>query len=108
MGALYAGRCFIQSSDAVDAFYSSAPPSLVSGSVSYLTEFSNVSGVWQIVRYSMDGSGVVNALSQSVAPVPSFPDCNPAQEFTDGHLMGWGVAAAMVAAWAITNLKRGW
>lgn len=58
------------------------------------------------IRHFVDGAFV-----DSVVFVPSFQPCDttdiPYQNFADGAMLGWGVAAAMVAAWAIHTLRRG-
>lgn len=43
----------------------------------------------------------------SVLPVSLQPaGVDPVTGFTDGAVLGWGVAAAMVAAWAVHSLRR--
>lgn len=43
----------------------------------------------------------------SVLPVSLQPTAiDPTSGFTDGMTLGWGVAAAMAAAWAIHTLRR--
>lgn len=42
----------------------------------------------------------------AVVPVSIQPaNFDPEESFSDGMSLGWGVAAAMVAAWAIVHLR---
>lgn len=47
-------------------------------------------------------SAVVSVQPVSIQPVGT----DPATGFTDGMTLGWGVAAAMAAAWAIHAMRR--
>lgn len=38
--------------------------------------------------------------------IPYGPSCDTSAAFIDGHLLGWGVVAAMVVAWSIHVLRR--
>lgn len=43
----------------------------------------------------------------SMQPVSLQPESIDAQtNFTDGATLGWGVAAAMAAAWAVVHLRK--
>lgn len=42
-----------------------------------------------------------------VLQFPNGPTCDTAEKFKDGQTLGWGVVAAMVAAFAIHILRRG-
>lgn len=53
------------------------------------------------------GGEFVSGSTVVITPVSLQPETlNPGTNFTDGALLGWGVVAAMVAAWAITILRR--
>lgn len=52
-----------------------------------------------------DGS-TYSAVS-AVVPVSIQPaNFDPEESFSDGMSLGWGVAAAMVSAWAVVHLRR--
>lgn len=48
-------------------------------------------------------SAVQAATAVSLQPV----GVDPQTSFTDGMTLGWGVASAVVAAWAIVHLRKG-
>lgn len=106
-GSLFQGVCYSTNAQAADAFFLSEGPAFVSGSTSFLSWFEQAGGTWVIVRQSIAANGVVSALPSSVATVPVFPSCDVTETFFDGMAIGWGVAGAMVAAWVIKNLRRG-
>lgn len=107
MGALFDNRCYPDNSSAADAYFLSVGPHFTAGSTSYLQEYLKVGGVWKIQRYSVASNGTVTTLTQSNAPTPAFPACDPTESFFDGMTLGWGVAGAIVAAWVIKNMRRG-
>lgn len=105
-GALVGSKCYASQVEGMDAYYSATVPATTSGNPSYVTGFLQVSGVWKVQRYSVDNTGVVSSLSISNAPVVSFPACDPAEHFNDGVVVGWGIAAAMIAAAAFKMMQR--
>lgn len=106
MGYQFQNVCYPSTAAAADAFFSSAPPATVAGSTTYLTEYTKPAGSWLASIYKISG-GTTELLSQSSAPVPAFPVCSELDAFKDGATIGWGVAAAVVAAWCIKFLARG-
>jgi hypothetical protein len=106
MGAQFQSKCFSTNAVAVDAYYSAALPSYTAGATSYLSEFVNVGGVWKIDRKSISSTGVITNLTQSNAPIPTFPSCDEAAPFVDGVTVGWGIATVIVAAWAAAQVRR--
>lgn len=116
-GYFSAGHCWPTTAEALDAHYLSKPPSLSSatnGSGVYteaILHTYKTSGLWFYQRVSCNGSTCsTNTYS---AWTPTFPSCtisavdDPVESFADGNVLGWGVVAAMVAAWAIVQLRRG-
>lgn len=71
----------------------------------FVTSYDQNDNEFQI-RHFIDG-----AYSDSVLLIPSFTSCDtttiPTENFLDGSILGWGVALAMVAAWAIHSMRRG-
>lgn len=55
-----------------------------------------------------DGSGLpllgVNVTLQAVSIQPESIDAQT--NYTDGATLGWGVASAMAAAWAVVHLRK--
>jgi hypothetical protein len=106
-GALVGSVCYLSQDAAADAYYSAVAPSQTPGGTSYLSEFVKVSGVWKVRRYQISSAGDVAMLSDATAPSIQFPVCDPAGSFKDGMTVGWGVVAAMIAAWGVVSLRRG-
>lgn len=106
-GFEYQGRCYGSAADAADAYFSSQSVQIVSGSTSYATEFSKVGGVWKSVGYTINSSGTWTQRFSTNATVPTFPSCDTAEQFNDGLIIGWGIASAMVAAWAFNYMRQG-
>lgn len=106
-GAMLGTKCHNTPAEAVDAFYSAASPSLVSGSTSYLTEFVKESGAWKVKQWTISSTGVTTLRYTQNAPIPTFPACDPTEKFFDGMAMGWGIAAAMIAVSAVMLARRG-
>lgn len=106
LGALVNDKCLPSQADALDFFYSSTAPAYTAGSTSYMSEFVKVSGVWKIQRYSIASNGTVTTLAASNAPVITFPTCEIDGPFLDGVLLGWGIAGAMVVAYAYKMMQK--
>lgn len=102
MGAAFNRICYASNEDAADAFFLSAVPAVTSGPTAYVSWFHKSGSQWLFSTQAFPGS-----LTSSAAVVPVFPSCDPAEAFLDGHLVGWGVATAIIAAWLIKNLRRG-
>lgn len=109
MGALFQGRCYDTQQKATDAFFTSVGPQY---------QQSGTNAGQQTFFYAKYTSGwyvCVESVNSGTAPVctvatsPVFPDCTDesAGGFADGVTIGWGVAAAMVAAYAIAVIRKG-
>lgn len=105
-GAVLDNKCFSSQAEALDVFYTRAAPAQTPGSTSYVNEFVKSGTVWQMKQYSVSSTGVWTTLSTTAAPVITFPSCDPSASFMDGLTIGWGVAAAMVAAASLALMKR--
>lgn len=106
IGAEFRGQCYISIAEAADAYFTGLPVQVVSGATSYATEFSKLGAVWQSKGYSISSTGVWTTRYTSTAVIPNFPVCDTAESFNDGLLLGWGIAAAMVMAWAVSHMRR--
>lgn len=106
MGALQGGRCFLSSSDALDAYYMGAPIQMVSGASSYATTFEKVGNVWKANGYSVDASGTWVLRYSTIAPMPAFPYCDQFEGLRDGIAVGWMVATCFVIAASFIAMKR--
>lgn len=107
MGALYGNRCHASPADAIDAYYGGVPPQITTGSTGYATAFEKIAGEWHSVGYSIDAAGLWSQRYSTLAPVPAFPVCDPAEGFKDGLIVGWGIASALIAVAALMLSKRG-
>lgn len=105
-GAIYGEKCYDSQALALDSYYSKVAPAMTSGTTSYVNEFVKEAGVWKIKQYSVSSTGVWTTRSTTAAPVITFPSCDPTASFMDGITIGWGIAAAMVAASALVVMKR--
>lgn len=110
MGARVNDVCYATQAEALDAFYSGLPPVQLLAATSAYSTFVNVSGVWKLNKYAISSSGVWTLNHSSNVPVLTFPSCtvanDAATQFADGMELGWGVAAAMVASWAVWFLSK--
>jgi hypothetical protein len=106
-GFLNAAVCYGLQEQAMDARLSAGAPSHTAGSTAYVSEFVKEAGVWRLKVYSADAGGQLMLRTDAVAPAHSFPSCDTMESFKDGQVLGWGVVAAMVAAWCIASMRRG-
>ena len=107
MGALVKNVCYVSQGEALDAFYSSAPSSVVSGETSYITQFQKIGGVWKASSYTVSSAGALELRHQVNAPIPTFPECDPAAGFVDGMTIGWMVATLFILVASVVALRRG-
>jgi hypothetical protein len=113
-GFLYAGTCFSSSSEAVDAYFGAIPPSI---SIDHATGFTHLvhyvgsAGNWAIERLQLDTAGAASLVYSTPVSAPVFQSCDtpntPAEAYSDGLFLGWGVAAACVLAWGVMALRKG-
>lgn len=106
-GFLYKSQCFATLSDATAARWSDVQAQMTPGTTSYITDIQWSGTAWQMKRYTLSSTGALTLNTSTNMPVLAFPVCQTDQNFDDGMLMGWGVAAAMVAAFAIKFIARG-
>ncbi len=105
-GTLFAGRCYAQSTAAIDAYYSASPPVMVPGPTSYLTEFVKSDSAWMIQSYIKADLGNWTLASTEAAPSPQLAWCDTdAEQFADGQFIGWSLVLVMLAAWSYRLLK---
>lgn len=95
MGYQYAGSCYSTAAEAAQARWSEASPHIGEGTVT-VPEF--VGGAWVLQSYA----GVPLVL-QSSAPLPvgGFAECSAGAALADGMAVGWLVAGAWLAVYAI-------
>lgn len=92
---------------AADAYFGAIPVALdVTSSMSYQLEYLKISGIWYLRKTTFSSSGVatINFTVPGVTPV--FPDCDATASFFDGMQIGWGVVAAMAAAFSVIFIKK--
>lgn len=108
MGFRVNGQCYQTLEEAKDIYFSSWGPFYLPGTTSYhaYSEKTGV-GVWQLKRQSISSTGSITNLTSTNMTIPSFPACDETLDFKDGMLLGWGVAAAMIAAWGIRFMATG-
>lgn len=107
MGYIVNEQCLPDAATAQDAFFSAMPPTVTAGSTSYEVRYTKSGAVWYQQGYAISNKGVYT-LSYSVpATAPAFAACDPAAHYLDGITIGWGIAAAMVAAKAVNLMRKG-
>lgn len=98
-----------------DSYYSQIMPifSTAGGGTEIYKVFANANGSWTLDEYTISSTGAVTLNFKSPLPIPSLASCtydpstSNTERFMDGNALGWGVALAMVAAWAIHAMRRG-
>lgn len=106
-GAILGSRCYPSQAEALDVLYSGIAPALTAGATSYVIDYAKLGGVWHQRSHAVTESGAWVLRSSSAVPVADLPACDPTEKFTDGLLLGWGLATALVAVAAVTFLKKG-
>ena len=107
MGYLYQSQCFPTFLAATDAYWSHAPVSVLSGPTSYMDMilWSPALG-WVLNKYTIYSGGTSQWKSSTSLPVLTFSSCDQSVTYFDGMQLGWGVAAAMVAAFGVKFMAR--
>jgi len=105
--------CYVSASEAIDAHYSAVNPVLaaVSNSVVLRQKPVKTGSSWFIQTDIINPTnGAWTDKGQVLASTNVIGSCTTfnsnSSNFTDGVLLGWGILAAMVAAWSITVLRR--
>ena len=106
MGYLFKSQCFETLAEATAAHWSEKPADFTPGATSYLTDVIWSGTAWQIKKYTLSSAGVLTNNTTTNLPVLAFPTCNSTDAYFDGMTLGWGVAAAMVAAFSIKFIAR--
>lgn len=106
-GFLHQNVCYASLAEATAAHWSMNPVFITAGSTSYIADTVWSGTAWVVKKYTLSSTGALTLNSTTNAPALSFPTCETGQEFLDGMSVGWGVAAAIVAAWVVKNLRRG-
>lgn len=123
-----AGHCWATQNEAIDAHYSALPTQFAFAADPYnsntfytgLLYYSKTGSVWYQTRTrcSSDSSTCTPNVT-TAAPTNVVGSCtiadpsgtstatgDPVEAFVDGHILGWGVALAMAAAWGVNVLRR--
>ena len=100
-GFLHGGQCYPSLAEATAAKWSVQPAGITAGSTSYITGAEWSGTAWVLKRYTLSSTGALTLNTTTNAPVQNFPTCNTFERFNDGMTIGWGVAAAMVCAYAL-------
>jgi len=106
-GYLFKGQCFSTLAAATSAHWTDSPSFIVPGTTSYISDTVWSGTAWVVKKYTLSSTGTLTLNSTTNAPVLAFETCDTTANFNDGMTLGWGVAAAMVAAFAIRNLRLG-
>lgn len=104
-GGYFGGRCFTSPGEAEDAYYSGVP--LVFGN-QFAQRLEKTPGGWVIHSHSIGTDGALSPLptASMLAPSQTFPACDPGAGYDDGMLIGWGIAAATIGAFALAWLAK--
>lgn len=97
MGVYSQGRCYNDSSEAVDALFSSVVPSF---SGDCLVTLVRSEEGWIVSRQCPTETYTFSAVP------PGMPLCDPSESVIDGFVLGWAVVLVWVSAWAIKILSK--
>lgn len=107
--------CFATLEEAHDAYFQALPPSITphgtytNNSFKFI-HFDKVAGVWQLSHDTYSATGVLTPAWSVAAQLPVLEVCTtpntPAERFSDGMLLGWGVAGAMIVVYVIRRVFR--
>lgn len=120
MGFQVGKECYSTEAQAADAFYSAQPMSVTSVAttpiktvVHFVTKDPTYGWINAYLVADPSGGGTIASGTSSILPSKAFPTCtyqpemSATDKFLDGNTLGWGVALAMVGAWAIHAMRRG-
>lgn len=112
MGMSTGGVCYATQALANDAYYSSQAVQIAPQDATHVvvvTHYKSAS-LWnrQVESYNvLDGySESANIVPMANVGTPCTDTNDPSTQFSDGMILGWGVVTAMVAAYAVTLLRR--
>lgn len=119
-GFAIANQCYETKQAADDAYYSAQPIIVFSSptdqqvAIIYQPTKTGFGGAWVNTFQVADvvGPGYYSQGSTDIID-RTYPTCDftspqtDTERFLDGNVLGWGVALAMVAAWAIHTMRRG-
>lgn len=107
--------CYSTSAQAVDAYYSGQPTATLISSTDvvqsvYQKDIGSSTWFLEKITYTSNGTRTLNwyyahPLSETFGSC-TLPN-SPFENFTDGSVLGWGIAAAMVLAWGVSLIRKG-
>ncbi|MES1983229.1 MAG: hypothetical protein V4443_12250 [Pseudomonadota bacterium] len=105
------GICYASTQEAVDAYYSNSHPQIIQTPTAvFKVQYLQTAGAWQSVQETVSGSGETTAVTVAPAPVNVYGACSlpnsSYENFSDGQTLGWGVASALTATFAIMLLRK--
>lgn len=106
-GYLYKTQCFPTLADATAARWGDEDAGITPGTTSYIADVQWSGSAWVLKRYTLSSTGTLTLNTTTNLPALSFPTCDTTSNFSDGAVLGWGVAAAMVAAYAVKFIAQG-
>lgn len=106
MGFLVAGQCLSTQKDALDLYYTSVLPATTAGQTTYQTTYSKSGSQWLLKTYQFTSTGTTTLVYSGAAPIPTFTSCDETAAFFDGMEIGWAIAAAMIAVYALKMIGK--
>jgi hypothetical protein len=106
MGFLVDGQCLSTKKEALDLYYTAVPPATTAGATSYQTTYTKSGSQWLVQTYQFTSAGSSSLVYSGAAPVPSFTSCDETAAFFDGMEIGWAIATAMIAVYALKMIGR--
>ena len=107
LGTFSTGKCFSTYQEAVDFYYGTTPVQIVPGATMYMTQYSKDGTVWNVSQYTKTGKADWALQSTNPVPNPSLSVCETNEgNFTDGMVIGWGIALAVITAWGIKLMRE--
>jgi hypothetical protein len=108
LGYSSAGTCFATTAEAIDNYYSH-PSAIVNGSNTAVYRPVKDAGIWKYERKFTDTgntSFIQGSLNTNIYGSCEVPN-DPTTQFYTGMELGWAVASAVVIAFVLRRLRRG-
>jgi hypothetical protein len=98
-GSIFGNTCFSSVDLAVDAYFQAVVPvTLASGD---LISFQKITNVWNRVQVTP-----ANVSTATIAPTPTFSDCDPQEGFSDGATVAGILVSSVFIVVALMMLSR--
>lgn len=111
-GWMMKGVCYAVQQDAIDAYFQSIPPTVLTSATNTIVHGYVRSAVpaWISNKQTFSSTGVITNNYSVAQANPVMGSCvlpnDPVTNFADGVTIGWGVASAMIIVFLIRRVQR--